>query len=134
MTVKRGNGGLQFEEMQLGTTYSALRHLVVKSVTTSASRTAVRVTGAAAARAAEMRTARHATLNTGLKSIAEDLTGSTGVAEPVLEEGPPQWDAPGWLDETIRVEAFDGRRGCRIRPRRGQDLGRHDGARRQHPH
>ncbi len=38
-------GALQFEEAELGTTYSALRHLVVKSVTSSISRTAVRLSG-----------------------------------------------------------------------------------------
>jgi hypothetical protein len=34
---------LQFEETELGTTYEALRHLVVRNVTSSASRTAVRM-------------------------------------------------------------------------------------------
>ncbi|CAK7226544.1 hypothetical protein SBRCBS47491_006267 [Sporothrix bragantina] len=36
-------GGLHFEEVQLGVSYSSLRHLVVKSVTESSSRTAVRL-------------------------------------------------------------------------------------------
>ena len=36
-------GGLHFEEVQLGVSYSSLRHLVVKSVTASSSRTAVRL-------------------------------------------------------------------------------------------
>jgi hypothetical protein len=38
---------LQFEEMELGTTYKALRHMVVKNVTSSASRTAFRMTASA---------------------------------------------------------------------------------------
>lgn len=39
----RKNADLQFEELELGTTYAQLRHLVVKTVTTSVARTAGRM-------------------------------------------------------------------------------------------
>ncbi|KAK5993959.1 Alpha-protein kinase vwkA [Cladobotryum mycophilum] len=85
---------LQFEELELGTTYSALRHLVVKSVTTSASRTAT----AAARTVARNRT------NSGLllSLVREDESD----LDEVLETSPAQWDTPGWLNETLAVEAF----------------------------
>jgi hypothetical protein len=98
------NGGakadLLFEEAKLGTTYSAPRHLVVKNVTTSASRTAVRVSAPAA------RTRKAGTdmrLDTNLAAIKEDHHDA---GDAQLETAPPQWDTPGWLDETLMLEGF----------------------------
>ncbi len=101
---------VQFEEMQLGTTYSQLRHLVVRTVTASVSRTAGRMSLA-------LSTVPKPSATSGKgKGIASDLTairedegsgGSGGSAkEAYLEKGPPQWDTPGWLDETLEVEGF----------------------------
>ncbi|KAJ7252252.1 hypothetical protein C8J57DRAFT_1351442 [Mycena rebaudengoi] len=106
MTAIRGGGltkcnakaGLFFEELELGTSYSALRHLVVQSVTTSASRTAVRATMSMA------RTRRAGTdrkLDTHIAAIEED-----DADDVPLEAVPPHWDTPGWLDETLMVEGF----------------------------
>jgi hypothetical protein len=98
---------LQFEEMELGTTYSQLRHLVVRSVTDSVSRTAGRMSlalssvsksGAAGGKAKKMAT--------DLTPIREDEGSGGSAREVYLEKGPPQWDTPGWLNETLMVEGF----------------------------
>lgn len=98
---------LQFEEMELGTTYSQLRHLVVRTVTTSVSRTAGRMSLALST------VPRRSAAGGKGKSMATDLTairedeGSGGSAREVyFEKDPPQWDTPGWLDETLEVEGF----------------------------
>jgi hypothetical protein len=110
-----GTGPL-FEEMQLGTTYSALRHLVVRTVTASVSRTANRLSLAlsrsrgSAAGSAAPRKSRHP----GLSAIAESATvgGSGSMRSKVkakatsLETAPPRWDTPGWLDEELALEGF----------------------------
>jgi hypothetical protein len=84
--------GLLFEEQELGTTYSALRHLVVKNVTTSASRTAVRLSASARTSKAEADTK----LDTNLAAIDEGVEDTDDA----------QWDTPGWLNETLMVEGF----------------------------
>jgi hypothetical protein len=104
------NAQLRFEEMQLGTSYSALRHLVVSSVTNSATRTAVRLASADSKTA----TRRDPAMTSLLDSIGEDdvyesseLSGPVGGSKEVLlETGPPQWDTPGWLDETRGFDGF----------------------------
>jgi hypothetical protein len=94
---------LQFEEMELGTTYSQLRHLVVRTVTTSVSRTAGRMSLALST------VPKGTTVGTNLTAIRED-EGSGGSGGSVrlldLDKSPPQWDTPGWLDETLVVEGF----------------------------
>jgi Mg-chelatase subunit ChlD len=100
---------LQFEEMELGTTYSQLRHLVVRTVTDSVSRTAGRMSlalalssvsksGAAGGKAKKMAT--------DLTPIREDEGSGGSAREAYLEESPPQWDTPGWLNETLVMEGF----------------------------
>jgi len=101
-TLTRGKnsglkGGLLFEEAELGTNFKALQHLVVKMVTSSASRTAVRVSRirgpAAANKWLDMK---------NLGAIVEDEDGD----DVHLENSPPQWHQRGWLDETLMVEGF----------------------------
>ena len=94
-------GGLIFREVELGTTYNVLRDLVVKAVASSASQTAVR---ASAARTTRMM--RGLTLGNNLASIREDAMSSSDISEASLETASPQWNVPGWLDETILVEGF----------------------------
>jgi hypothetical protein len=97
---RRAKSGLVFEETELGTTFSALRHLVVNMVATSASRTAVRVSTSAG------RTSKAGTdkkLDTDLAAIEEDEDDADDAR---LEPTPPQWDTPGWLNETLVVEGF----------------------------
>jgi Alpha-kinase family/von Willebrand factor type A domain len=89
--------GLVFEELELGTTFSALRHLVVKMVTTSASRTAVRRSPGQTAKA------RIDKKLLNLASIEEGEDDSTDVR---LEAIPPRWNTSGWLNETLMVEGF----------------------------
>jgi hypothetical protein len=98
---------LQFEEMKLGTTYQQLRHLVVRTVTTSVSRTAGRMSlalahspkpGAGGGKSTKMAT--------GLTAIREMDPSGGSSSEVHLEKAPPQWDTPGWLNETLTVEGF----------------------------
>ena len=98
---------LQFEEMELGTTYSQLRHLVVRTVTTSVSRTAGRMSLALSTvpRPSAI-SGKGKSIATDLTAIREDEGSGGGVREVYFEKDPPQWDTPGWLDETLEVEGF----------------------------
>jgi hypothetical protein len=122
------NAVLQFEEMQLGTTYSHLRHLVVRSVTTSISRTAGNTSialaiapmlGDGGGKTKKMATAltsiQEYDVSGGSTSDAHDNGGSVtyvhhdsgwSASDVYLEKEPPQWNTPGWLDETLTVEGF----------------------------
>jgi hypothetical protein len=98
-SMRSAKARLQFEEVELGTTYNALRHLVVKSVTTSTSRTAVGLS-ASAARATEAGFVNMPDLQ--LEAIKEDEDD----VDAELETTPPQWDKPGWLGKKLMVDAF----------------------------
>ncbi|KAH6713172.1 elongation factor-2 kinase EFK-1B isoform [Leptodontidium sp. MPI-SDFR-AT-0119] len=102
------HSGLQFEEMELGITYSHLRHLVVKTVSTSVTRTAGRMS-LELSTTPKLSTAsgkgKGRGMATDLSSIREDGSSDSST-EPSLESGPPHWDRPGWLDETLVVEGF----------------------------
>jgi hypothetical protein len=95
--------GLLFEETELGTTFSALRHLVVKMVTTSASRTAIRLS-------TRTRTDTKPSTNYSLVSIDEDDEEEdeeeADNGDVQLDTTPPQWDQPGWLNESVRMRGF----------------------------
>jgi hypothetical protein len=105
------NVGPQFEEMQLGTSYDALKHLVVSTITASVSRTANRLTLSSKSKGS----GRGGTSGglrgmkcSGLGAIAESDT--VAFVRPKrtisLETAPPRWDKDGWLDEKLDVEAF----------------------------
>jgi Mg-chelatase subunit ChlD len=106
----------QFEEVQLGTTYSALKNLVVSSITASVTRTANRLSLAlsrgSASRSTGTGTVRGARgkLSRGpnLAAITEvHSVGVIGRKKSVrLEKGPPLWDMNGWLDKTLTVEGY----------------------------
>lgn len=98
---------LQFEEMELGTTYSQLRHLVVRTVTTSVSRTAGRMS-LALSTVPKLSAAgvKSKSMATDLTAIREDEGSGGSAGETYLEKGLPQWDTPGWLNETLVVEGF----------------------------
>ncbi|KAM5344158.1 hypothetical protein ACJ41O_012695 [Fusarium nematophilum] len=98
---------LLFEEAELGTSYSALRHLVVRSVTNSASRTAVRMSMARSTTATTGGIRSHKTA--GLASIEEDDSASmadTPLEKIMLKDTSPEWNMPGWLNETIVMQGF----------------------------
>ncbi|WAO84773.1 Hypothetical protein NCS54_00199700 [Fusarium falciforme] len=97
-------GDLVFEEAELGTSYSALRHLVVRSVTTSASRTAVRMSTSSSRTGGKGGTKNP--LTTQLQAIEEDEDKVEEASEMSLEKVPPQWDTPGWLNEKLILEGF----------------------------
>ncbi|KAF1813615.1 hypothetical protein P152DRAFT_394135 [Eremomyces bilateralis CBS 781.70] len=96
---RSAKAGLVFEENELGTTFSALQHLVVKMVTTSASRTAVRVSGSRATKLVGDKKQ-----DAKLRAINEDEDDEGD--EKRLEITLPQWDTPGWLNEALSVEGF----------------------------
>ncbi|KND91556.1 Alpha-protein kinase 1 [Tolypocladium ophioglossoides CBS 100239] len=103
-----------FEEMQLGTTYNALRHLVVSTITASVSRTANRLSLAfsrskgSTGRAPGPRGFKSSGLAAGLAAIVEDrtVTASSPRTDVPLETAPPCWNTPEWLDQTLAVEGF----------------------------
>ncbi|EMC99227.1 hypothetical protein BAUCODRAFT_146198 [Baudoinia panamericana UAMH 10762] len=97
----------QFEELQLGITYSQLRHLVVKTVTSSASRTAGRLS-MAVSRA--IRSVNPSTIE-DLAAIHEEddhvgRRNDSSEGSVTLENLPPQWTTPGWLDLRLQVDGF----------------------------
>ncbi|KUJ10176.1 uncharacterized protein LY89DRAFT_689987 [Mollisia scopiformis] len=118
--TSKKHSDLQFEEMELGTTYSQLRHLVVRTVTSSVSRTAGRMTMALSTVPTPVTTSVSRTaarmssaLSTVPKARVSDLTliaGEEGIdgsaIKLFLEKDPPQWDTVGWFDETLVVEGF----------------------------
>ncbi|KAK4444772.1 hypothetical protein QBC34DRAFT_414616 [Podospora aff. communis PSN243] len=125
---RRRGKALHFEEQELGTTYSALRHLVVRNVTTSASRTASRLSGSTARdsfESGEMRFEPKVPSKTPAKRPARrqllSMMGVPGaIAEAKEEEeeeeeetsnvkldtAPPQWDKSSFFDKTLTFEAF----------------------------
>ncbi|KAK6361727.1 hypothetical protein TWF730_005441 [Orbilia blumenaviensis] len=93
---KSGVGGLLMREAELGITFSALRQLVVKAVTASATRTAARYVSRVGKTGFSKRPGPK------LTAIGED-----DAPEPVvLENTPPRWGKTGWLNETLTVEGF----------------------------
>ncbi|KAF4458106.1 hypothetical protein F53441_114 [Fusarium austroafricanum] len=98
-------GNLLFEESELGTTYSALRHLVVKSVTSSASRTAVRMSESAS------RTGEKGTKNTPMSHLdaigeAEDDEFNEKQSQVLLEDVEKKWSDQAWFEDKLVVEGF----------------------------
>lgn len=96
----------QFEEHQLGTTYSALRQLVVKSVSNSISRTA----GQLSMRYSRTVTAKGVQSKGNASSSAfgsileedgdfENESDETFVRSKSAAPVAPQWSTPGWLDQ-----------------------------------
>ncbi|RMZ84622.1 hypothetical protein DV737_g1195, partial [Chaetothyriales sp. CBS 132003] len=117
MSLKSGRGlwsgaskpqaNLQFEEMELGKAYSQLQHLVVRTVTTSATRTAGCMSLALASppKLSAIGETRKK-VATGFSAIREDEGSDENTKGISLETDPPCWDTPGWLDETLEVEGF----------------------------
>jgi hypothetical protein len=100
---RSATAGLVFDEQLLGTSYSALRYLVVRSVTTSASRTAVRLlTSPTSPRKAgtDMK------MDWNLASIDEDGDEEEEAHDARLDATRPQWNTPSWFGETLKVEGF----------------------------
>jgi hypothetical protein len=110
---RRRGHALQFEEHQLGTSYSTLQHLVVQSVTSSASRTASRLSGSTARDSLDSddRPGKFKRLGFGLKAIKEDDANIIGEEEDEfidadLEDILPKWGSPSFLDKRLVAEAF----------------------------
>jgi hypothetical protein len=98
--------GPLFEELQLGTGYTSIKHLVVSTVTSSASRTANRLTlGLSCSRRGA---ASHMFKAPELTAIMEDgsIVKTIGRKTIMLETSPPRWNTPNWLDKKLTVEGF----------------------------
>ncbi|KIX06615.1 uncharacterized protein Z518_04591 [Rhinocladiella mackenziei CBS 650.93] len=105
--ASKKHADLQFEEMELGTTYAQLQHLVVRTVAASVSRTAGRMSLALTTPPKLSAISRTRTkIATDLTAIREDEGSGESVREIYLERDPPQWDTPGWLNKTLTVEGF----------------------------
>jgi hypothetical protein len=91
---RTSKGGLLFLEDELGIAYSQLQHLVVKVVTTSVSRTAVR-------NADKMKKAGRGSAL--LTAIEED---EDTVSDVRLETFSPNWNRLRWFDEKLEVEGL----------------------------
>lgn len=100
-------GALLFEEAELGTSYSQLRHLVVRSVTSSACRTAIRMsaTNSRAPRSTSKGDRRNLVRNSQYTYLTTVDEGEEEDTIP-FEDSPPLWDFPNWLDETLQVQGF----------------------------
>lgn len=101
-------GGLLFRETEIGISYHALQHLVVRSVTTSASRTATRTCSTrSSARFLRFGGGGGAALTTIGEGDEEQVLehAAAGVAV-LLEEIPAQWSNPNWFQETLKVQGF----------------------------
>lgn len=96
-----GKKGIQFQELELGTTYSALRHLIVQSVTSSASLTATYL----ASRRTPVARATFKLRAPRLTLVEEEFEGSDEI-KISLETSPPQWDTLSWFGEKVNVEGF----------------------------
>ncbi|CAH0058362.1 unnamed protein product [Clonostachys solani] len=96
-----GKKGIQFQELELGTTYSALRHLIVQSVTSSASLTATYL----ANRRAPVARATAKGRDPRLTLVEEENEGLDDI-KISLETSPPKWDSLSWFGEKVNVEGF----------------------------
>lgn len=90
---------LLFEEAYLGTAYESLLHLVVRVVSTSSSRTAVRLSGSSSSTTKQGMAKKK--LTSDLKNISED-----GDDEDALDMSDPKWDDDSFFNETFMVEGF----------------------------
>lgn len=92
---------LKFEEMELGTSFDALRHLVVNSVTSSVSRTASRLkTPIGTSRA--KRSGR-----TVLAAVHEDETDYQHLPRRLpLDKDKPRWFGYDWFDRVLDVDGY----------------------------
>lgn len=100
-----GSPELVFAELLLGDDYSALRKLVVQSVTSSITNTASRLSitlGGGGKRRLHPRTGM--TLEE-LTVINEDGDNESSTSVH-LDKSPPQWHEPRWFDKTWELEGF----------------------------
>ena len=89
---RTAQGRLMFVVAEMGTIYTYLRNLVVKSVLSSATRTATRFSE-----------------SMGGMTMTKGLNASTSLAavdEIDLDALTPQWNTPAWFDEVVLMEGF----------------------------
>ncbi|UPK91043.1 hypothetical protein LCI18_001978 [Fusarium solani-melongenae] len=95
MSNRPSQDNLQFQELHLGTSYDALQHMVVKTVTNSASRsTSISISG------------RHQRNPLGTLAPIDEGLNNDHDSPVILDTAPPQWDTQGWLNEVADFEAY----------------------------
>ncbi|KAK5704370.1 hypothetical protein LTR97_003388 [Elasticomyces elasticus] len=95
----------QYEELQLGSSYHDIRHLVVSTVSSSIARTAGRLT-LSLKRVNSPQQAMSPNMMTAIQED-EDSGGTTSSRTKVpLETIPPRWDTPSWFTEKLEMEGF----------------------------
>lgn len=92
----------QFEEQQLGTSYSELSHLVLKTVTSSVTRSAGSFT---LMRSQEREKKSMFSLLGSIIEDANDPDHQSG-EDICLETAQPQWEDDGWFDQTFDMEGY----------------------------
>ncbi|KAK3690511.1 hypothetical protein B0T22DRAFT_481685 [Podospora appendiculata] len=107
---------VKFSELELGVSYHALRKLVVQSVTSSVTNSATfnpwsifRINPALARRGGAIGGSGLRRELSPIHSMSSPFTARRVPASTLsveLENEPPQWDSPGWLNEEIRFAAF----------------------------
>lgn len=118
--IKRSvSATLQFEEMELGTSFGALRHMVALSITQSVTRSAGSLSKALnQSRTRSIQNHRPgpgAMPGAHLASLQEEEEDEEPVQVPV-EKVQPQWDTPGWLNQKLAVQGV-----CPDMPRHSVD-------------
>ncbi|KAI0862692.1 elongation factor-2 kinase EFK-1B isoform [Xylaria cubensis] len=112
------SAALQFEELKLGTSFEALRHLVAISITRSVTRSAGVLSKVLSQKRSETRSTHDVVTKPGRYLTAvqeEDEEGEQSFQVPV-EKVKPQWDTPGWLDQKLAVKGL-----CPDMPRHSTD-------------
>ncbi|KAI1742267.1 elongation factor-2 kinase EFK-1B isoform [Xylaria scruposa] len=114
------SAALQFEELELGTAFEALRHLVAISITRSVTRSAGVLSKALSKKRSGTRTAHHVATKpdkylTAVREEEEEEEDEQSFQVPV-ENIKPLWDTPGWLDEKLAVKGL-----CPDMPRHSTD-------------
>lgn len=99
--------GPRFMEEKLGVSYSKLRHLVVKSITSSLSASATRLTCADAKTAPPDRQTANSIFKSSLSraSMVKESGPELGI-KVSLERPTPLWSKPSWFDEMLELEGF----------------------------
>ncbi|KAJ2984409.1 hypothetical protein NUW58_g6073 [Xylaria curta] len=115
----------QFEELELGVSFQALRHLVSVSITRSVTRTAGGLTKALSQKRSKTRSTHDGVTKPGkyLTAVQEEEEEEEGEEEEdessiqvPVEKVKPQWNTPGWLDQKLAMQGL-----CPDMPRHSTD-------------
>lgn len=109
---------LQFEELKLGTSFEALRHLVAVSITRSVTRSAGGLSKALSQKRFGTRSTHDVITKPGkYPTVLREEEEEDEISSQVpVEKVEPQWDTPGWLDKKLVAQGL-----CPDMPRHSTD-------------